>query len=382
MLSGLVLLAVLTAGLVTAAPKPGREKGKGKDAPKGAPKAEAPKAAPVATAGPQVAKLLVALPGYCNTPDGMALLADGKSFLLSIPNFNNEKQPPLLVKVGADNKANAWMRFPTPYPGLPKGLDRIRPMGMCMSAAGNLYLADMQYMKDPNGKSRLWKIAAKDGHAGKMVLVAKGFNVSNGIAIRGDYVYVTESVLEEGSHPLTSAVLRFKLDEENVTLKTPLKSDPHVIATYISKNNDWRFGADGICFDSKGNLYVGLFGEGQLWKITFDKDGKVASNKLFAEAPGKMINCDGMSCDLKTDKLYVADSANNAIQVVSPDGTIVCLAKNGDVKDKKTGLLDQPCEALVRGDEVVASNMDWAFPKFVNSGHQLPATLSVLKIER
>jgi len=36
---------------------------------------------------------------------------------------------------------------------------------------------------------------------------------------------------------------------------------------------------------------------GVLHKITFDKDGKVASNAVFAQAPGKLINCDGMHRD-------------------------------------------------------------------------------------
>jgi hypothetical protein len=213
-----------------------------------------------------------------------------------------------------------------------------------------------------------------------MVLAVDGFNVSNGIAIRGEYVYVTESVLVPDSRPLLSAVMRFKLTEEGVKLKTPLKDDPHVIATFTSSNETWRFGADGIAFDSKGNLFIGLFGEGVIYKLEFNADGTVKSNKLFAKAPGKMINCDGMSCDTRTDKLYVADSANNAVQVVSPDGSIEPLSINGTVTDKLSGLLTQPCEAMVRGDTVVASNMNWPFPDFKNLKHMMPATLSVIKL--
>jgi sugar lactone lactonase YvrE len=343
-------------------------------------------AAVVAGCGPSTrtaaptAELLIALPDYCNTPDGMALLKDN-SIIVSIPNFNDESTPPLLLKITPDNKAEKFYEFPTPYPGLAKGVDRIGPMGMAAAPSGDLYLADMAYMKDKNQKSRLWKLAVKDGKADKMVLVASGFNVANGVAIRDGCVYVTESVLEETSQPLTSAVLRFKLEEENVQLKTPLKDDPHIIATFKSQNNDWRFGADGLEFDSKGNLFVGLFGDGVLHKITFDKDGKVTSNAVFAKAPGKLINCDGMHRDA-ADNLYVADSCANAIQVVHPDGTVETLWQNDDVSDKRTGQLDQPCEALVRGDEIIVSNMDWPFPKFRNSKHQLPATLSIIKLKK
>lgn len=323
-------------------------------------------------------ELLVALPDYCNTPDGMSLQPDG-SIILSVPNFNDEKSPPLLMRITADNQAEVFYRFPTPYPGFPDKTARIAPMGIARAPSGDLYLADMQAMKDNDQKSRMWRLVVKDGKVEKMVLVASGFNVANGIAIRDGFVYITESVLENDSHPLTSAVMRFRLDEEGVKITTPVKNDPHIIATFKSKNEDWRFGADGIAFDSKGNLFVGLFGEGEIWKITFDAAGKVASNTLFAKAPGRMINCDGMSCDPKTDKLYVADSAANAIQVISPDGSVRTLARSGDVKDKRSGGLDQPCEAIIRGDTVVSSNMDWPFPKFVNTAWQQPATLSVIR---
>ncbi|MGO8749333.1 MAG: SMP-30/gluconolactonase/LRE family protein [Thermoguttaceae bacterium] len=327
------------------------------------------------------ARALMVLPGNCNTTDGMCLLPDN-SFLISVPNFNDEKDPPTIVHITGDNKAEVFYAFPTPYPGLAEPVNRIRPMGISRAPDGDLYLADMQYLIDPNQKSRLWRLAVKENKVEKMVLVACGFHVANGTAVHQGYCYITESVLEEGSHPLSSAVLRFKLDEEHVTLTTPLAKDPHIIATFTSHKNDWRFGADGIAFDSKGNLFVGLFGEGQIFKVEFDEKGDVVSNRLFCQSPGKLINCDGMSCDLRTDNLYVADSAANAIQIVSPDGKVETLAQNADVADKTSGQLDQPCEALVRGDEVIVSNMDWPFPGMRNSKHTMPAVISIIKMKK
>jgi sugar lactone lactonase YvrE len=332
------------------------------------------------TAARPEARLLVALPDYCNTPDGMALLKDG-SFIVSIPNFNDETKPPLLMKITAANQAEKFYEFPTPYPGLAQGVDRIAPMGIVAAPGGDLFFADMQYMKDKNQKSRLWKLVLKGGQVDTMVLVANGFNVANGVTVHDGFVYITESVLEEGSDPLTSAVLRFGLNEEKVQLKTPLKDDPHVITTFKSYTKDWGFGADGLEFDRQGNLFVGLFGDGVMHKVTFGKDGKVASNEVFAKAPGKLINCDGMHRDA-ADNLYVADSAANAIRIIRPNGTVETLWENGDVADKLTGQLDQPCEALIRGHEVIVSNMDWPFPKFKNSKPQLPATLSVIKLNK
>lgn len=342
--------------------------------------AEGAKAGPApALATPQ---LLAALPESCNTPDGMCLLPDG-SVIVSVPNFNDAKAPPLLMKITADNKAEVFFHFPTPYPGVPAGADRIGPMGIaCDRASGNLYLADNQG-KDQN--SRLWKLVLKEGKVDRMVLVARGFNIANGVAVHGPYVYVTESVLVQESRPLSSAVLRFKLDEENVQLTTPLERDPHIVTTFKSQKDQWRFGADGITFDGKGNLYVGLFGEAVIYKITFGGSGTMQSCKPFAEAPGTMMSCDGMSYDPRTDKIYLADCAGNAVHIVHLDGRIETLARNGDVADaaaKLTGLLDEPSEALVRGDEIVVANMDWPIDGFVNKApYRMPATLSVIKLK-
>ena len=55
----------------------------------------------------------------------------------------------------------------------------------------------------------------------------------------------------------------------------------------------------------------------------------------------------------------MADSAANAIQIISPDGKLKTLSQKEDVIDKTTGQLDQPCEAMVWGERVIVSNMDW-----------------------
>jgi sugar lactone lactonase YvrE len=328
--------------------------------------------------------LLVELPDYCNTPDGMCLLADN-SVIVSIPNFNDASAAPCLVRITPDNKAELFYQFPTPYPGLEKGVDRIAPMGICRAPSGDLYLADNQFAPDKQNKSRLWKLVVKDNKVDKMVLVASGFNIANGTAVNGDYVYITESTLQQVYNPtMKSAVMRFKLDEENVALKTPLADDPHIIATFDSQKKEWPFGADGITFDSKGNLFVGLFSDAVMYKITFDGEGKVKSKDVFAQGPN-MMSCDGMCCDKGTDLIYMADCAGNAVQMISPDGRITTLARNGDVPDaaaKKTGMLDEPSEALLRGNEIVIANMDWPIDGFVNKKpYRMPATISVLKLD-
>ena len=43
-------------------------------------------------------QLLLELPKYCNTPDGMTLLPDG-NIILSVPNFHDKSAPPVLMKI-------------------------------------------------------------------------------------------------------------------------------------------------------------------------------------------------------------------------------------------------------------------------------------------
>ncbi len=325
------------------------------------------------------AELLLELPDSCNTPDGMALLPNG-DIILSVPNFNDKKAPPLLMKITKDNKLEEFFKLP----GHPE-TGRAGPMGICAAPNGDLYLADNQLFHDPDGKpmlygkSRLVRVVVKDGKAVDLVEVVDGFNVSNAVAIHDGHVYVTETILEPDSKPLISGVFRFKLGEEKVKLKTPLKDDPHLIATIKTFNEKIPFGADGATFDEQGNLYIGNFADGTMHKLVFDKEGKVVSNEIFAKAPF-MKSCDGIWYDARTKKIYVADSLANAVQMVSLDGTVQTLAQDEN-NNGAGGRLDQPCEVLVRGNEVIVSNMDFPVPGGVNTTFDKPYTMSIIRLD-
>jgi sugar lactone lactonase YvrE len=334
-----------------------------------------------AAAAPQLKKagLLLELPDSCNTPDGMTLLPSG-DIILSVPNFNDKKAPPLLMKITKDNKLEEFYKLP----GHPE-TGRAGPMGICVAPCGDIYLADNQIFNDPDGKpmlygkSRLVRIVVKDGKATDMVEVVYGFNVSNAVVVREGHVYVTETILEPGSKPLISGVFRFKLGEEKVKLKSPLSDDPHLIATIKTYNEKIPFGADGATFDEKGNMYIGNFSDGTIHKLVFDKNGKVVSNEIFAKA-AIMKSCDGIWYDARTKKIYVADSMANAVQMVSLDGTVQTLAQDEN-NNGAGGRFDQPCEVVVRGKEVIVSNMDFPVPGGVNTTFDKPYTMSIIKLD-
>lgn len=322
-------------------------------------------------------KLLVQLPAdLCNTPDAMALLPDG-NLLLSVPNFNDTAQPPVVLKITPDNKVEKFFDLPAnPNTGKPFG-----SLGICVAPSGDLFIAD--YQMEGTQKSRVCRIQMKDGKPVGIVPVVDGFNVSNAVVCHDGYMYVTDTQIDTKVEPALSGVLRFKLDELNgapVQLKTPVQDDPHFIATIKVFNKELKLGADGLCFDKKGNCYVGNFADGTVHRLTFDPDGKVTSNEIFAKAD-YMKSADGLFFDNVTDRILVADSKANAIQIVTLDGKVQVLAQSGDT-DGLDGGMDQPCEPILRGREVIVSNMDWPVPGCINKKYDKPATLSVIKLGR
>jgi sugar lactone lactonase YvrE len=318
------------------------------------------------------ARLLAVLPDYCNTPDGMTLLPDG-NLILSVPNFTDMTSPGVLMKVSPKNEVSLFYRLPA-HPDSGK----VFPMGVCAAPGGDLFVADCQVLVDANHKSRLLRVVVKNGRPVETRVVASGLVCANGVTIRDGYVYLTDSVIDGSVEPILSGVYRFRLDEENVAIQ-PGKDDPHVLAITKTKNPVLKVGADGIAFDSHGNLYIGNCGDATVDRIELDAHGKVKSYSVFAKADF-LKSVDGLYCDQRTDTIYVADILANAIQTVSPDGSVRTLAQNADT-DGSDGRMDAPCEAIVRGDEVIVSNFDRVFPGTVNTKPDKPYTLSVISLK-
>jgi hypothetical protein len=333
--------------------------------------------------------LLVRLLDTCNTPDGMRLFpsddAKNADIVLSCPNFGDPTYPGILMQISKDQQGGSvaapFFAMP-PHPATGKA----GPTGLDFGPDGNLYVADNQYRYDQTFKSRLIRVRVDNGTAVGVDVLVEGFKAANAVAWKGDHLYVSETWFDLPDEPGASGIYRFALEELNTpggVKLLPPPTDPHLLARFSTEPNRGLSlaGADGVAFDKDGNLFAGNFGDGVVSRITFDDQDNIATQERWVLSP-QLKTADGMFADKGRNRIYIADSKDNAIRVLSSvDGTVTSLWENGN-SDGAEGLLDQPTDVLVRGDQLIIANFDLPPPAggIKNDAHDSEHTLSVIRL--
>ena len=325
-------------------------------------------------------RLITTFPDSMNTPDGLALLPDGR-VLLSIPNMADNKYPARIVEL----TANGYQPFLSHLPPEPS-TKHAAPMDLAMGPDGNLYYAENQYENSKDFKSRLMRVLMKNGQpTGTIETAVDQFALANGTVWKGNDLYVTDSQWDLPDNDKGSAIMHFTLAElkpgTTVHLK-PKTKDPHVLAMFTTTVNETGVdnGADGIDYDSQGRIYTGSFGDGTLYRVTLKPDGSAASQEAVPVAGPKIPCIDGFVIDRKTDKAYITSARLNSIDVVDlKTNAHTILARNGDTNGAG-GRLDQPAEVLLKGKQLIISNYDNPVKHFVNTKSDAPHTESAIDL--
>lgn len=328
---------------------------------------------------PQTAQLLLTLPDYICTPDSMAEDADG-NLILTCPNFADLTMPSCVVKIDKDLNVTKWFDVP-----VNERTGIACAMGLCFGPDGELYLVDNQgWTGDEKyvNQGRVLKITFNDADEIDTVTeIAVGMEHPNGIRYRDGYLYVTQSSLTPittFNGKLASGVYKFPADAEGIEVTNSM-ADENLLVTYVTEDPKCQYGLDGIVFDEEGHLYVGNYGDGTVHRITFDSEGNIAENVSWAANRQQLRSTDGMNFD-ENGNLYVADFNNNAIVCIDPDGNVFQVAANGDT-DGLNGELDEPGEPFVWNGMLVASSFDLVVDdQKVNTGHEMPATMSFMEL--
>jgi len=325
----------------------------------------------------QQPKLFALLPDYVSTPDGMAIDSEG-NLILACPNYADPSQPGCILKIDENKKIRKWVDVP-----VSEETGHAFPMGIAFGPDGDLYICDNQGWSgapDLVFKGRILRLRIKNNKVVKTTVVASGMEHPNGMRIHRNHVYVTHSMLSRVKDPsglLVSCVYRFGLEDENIRITNTL-ADRTILATFLTYNKEIQYGVDGIEFDKAGNLYVGNFGDGAVYKITFNDDGTVRENKVWAQDPGQLVSTDGMIIDGEGN-IFIADFCANAVAKVAPNGKVTRIAQSPDT-DGLNGELDQPGEPIIWKGRLILSCFDLVTgPHKVNTKHEMPATMSELE---
>lgn len=329
----------------------------------------------------QISELFCLLPDYVSTPDGMAIHENG-DLVLSAPNFADPSMPGCILRITTDRHISKWFDVP-----VLEETGQARPMGIEFGPDGDLYIVDNQGWfgqgrPESIRKGRILRVRMDGDELVYCKTVAYNMEHPNGVRVRNGKVYVTSStqeLIEDPSGKLVSCVNIFDVDDEDIKMTNTLEDEDYILCTYITENPDDQYGMDGIAFDSAGDLYVGNFGDGAVWKITLNEDGtEVISNELFAKDPEQLQTTDGMCFD-DDDNLYIADFSANAIAKVTPDGVLERIAQSPDT-DGFNGELDQPGEPCYWNGNLIISCFDLVTgPGKVNTAHEMPATMAIIR---
>lgn len=329
----------------------------------------------------QKSRLFMLLPeSLCCTPDGMEIDREG-NLILSCPNFADLSMPSRILKIDPARNARLWFDVPKN-----PETNEARAMGIAFGPDGDLYIVDnpgWTGRADLIRTGRILRVRTRGDEIEKVTVVARGMEHPNGIRIRGNSMYVTQSTMEKvktESGKLLSCVYRFDLDDHDILITNTLE-DKNILETFITENPNCQYGVDGIVFDHSGRLMIGNFGDGAVHRLTLSEDGTtVLENELWACDPKELSTTDGMTID-RHGNIYVADFSANAIGKISPDGTVKRLAVSPDT-DGLHGELDQPGEPCVYGDHIIISCFDLVTDdQKVNTAHEMPASMAMLDVE-
>ncbi len=318
-----------------------------------------------------------------NVPDGLAQDKHGNIFL-SAPNFVDKSYAGTIMKM--DKKSGQWSVFVAGL--LHPDTHRGAPMGLEFDESGNLYYCDNQYFFDKNYKSRIMRVViGDDGEALRIEPVVENIKLANAIRVRGNAIMFTDTFFDiEGKNlggvyrvPMSA----FKDRPARLLPKEQATNDPYCLGlteTAPLPHRKDTAGADGMCIDKDGNIYVGTFGDGHLYVLKLRSDGLYEKPQTLLNDQKQLPCCDGMCYYAKEHQLIITDSERNA--VLSWDiksGELDTLWMNDD-NGGETGLLDQPCEPLVWGDKLIIANFDMTFPGLKNTVNDPVHTLSVIDL--
>jgi sugar lactone lactonase YvrE len=201
------------------------------------------------------------------------------------------------------------------------------PQGIAVDSSGNVYVADSNNYRirkiTPNGTVTTLAGSGDSGYADGIGTAAR-FKRPGGVAVdSSSNVYVADSF----NH-------RIRKITPNGTVTTLAGSGDYGYADGIGTSASFYY-PRGLVVDSSGNVYVADSYNQRIRKIT--PDGTVTTlagsdNQAYADGNGTAASFNypqGVAVD-SSGNVYVADTQNQRIRKITPNGTVTTLAGSGD----------------------------------------------------
>lgn len=231
-------------------------------------------------------------------PEGVAVSRSGRPFV-SVTTFGATEKKPGTARVVKVSRSGAK----TPVgPQFNVGFGLLT--GLAFNAKGRLYIADASYRAP--GRPGVWGLN-RDGSASEILkLTDKSF--PNGLAFRGDDLYVSDSSL--------GLIRRVKPGG-----RASVWAKSHLLAPKKA------FGANGIAFWHR-NLYVAVTDAGRIVRIPVRPSGAAGEPVVVAKQKA-LRGADGIAFD-RRGNLYVTTSSTNLLLRLAPDGDLARVARRSD----------------------------------------------------
>jgi len=209
--------------------------------------------------------------------------------------------------------------------------------GIAFNSQGDLFIAC-----DPFSEVvRLKKAEINPEKPGITETFATGAEGANGIAFdRNGNLYVTGARMGR----------IYRVGPAGGKAEVVLQIEPHN-RTLPDGKSQQPIVANGVAFDAKGLLYITDTARGAIWKATIGPDGRAGKPVLLAQS-SLLAGADGLDFDA-SGRIWVTANERNAIVMVSSDGKVQEITKNGS-----QGPLEFPSAIFFVGNKAYVSNND------------------------
>jgi sugar lactone lactonase YvrE len=274
-------------------------------------------------------------------PEAMTLDAAGNLYLSMVSGE--------IKRVTPDGQPSTFAMLPSPG-------EEGFVTGLAFGPDGGLFVGLVSFDPDTHG---VWRVAPPDGEAELFAALDMESGANGLVFDSAGTLYVSDSF---GGQILTVS------DDGDVSLW----SDDPLLEAVQPEPFPFPIGPNGIALDAgEANVYAVTTGTGRVVRIPVEADGSAGAAELVVEDVA-LIGADGVAFDAEGN-LYVANIAQDTINLVSPDGNVSIVAQGAPLNDPSDVLFGTGAHA----DTLFVTNFSVLRVLGIKPGDPMPALLTL-----